>query len=121
MVAVEELGENKWKNVIYAAKLFSKNVTQCKSRWAIICARNVNKGTWTDEVNKFWYGVNSVVIIGEQDDQKLTELVRAHGAKKWTFIANLMQNKIGKQCRERWHNHLNPDINKSSWSEEEDR
>ena len=23
--------------------------------------------------------------------------------------------------RERWHNHLNPDINKSPWSEEEDR
>ena len=29
--------------------------------------------------------------------------------------------RIGKQCRERWHNHLNPDISKAPWSEEEDR
>ena len=29
--------------------------------------------------------------------------------------------RIGKQCRERWHNHLNPNISKAPWSEEEDR
>lgn len=31
-----------------------------------------------------------------------------------------MPGRIGKQCRERWHNHLNPDIKKSPWSEEEE-
>ena len=31
-----------------------------------------------------------------------------------------MKNRIGKQCRERWHNHLNPDIKKLKWSEIED-
>ena len=30
-------------------------------------------------------------------------------------------SRIGKQCRERWRNHLNPSINKQPWSEEEDR
>ena len=29
--------------------------------------------------------------------------------------------RIGKQCRERWHNHLNPNISKAPWSNEEDR
>ena len=29
--------------------------------------------------------------------------------------------RIGKQCRERWHNHLNPNINKAPWTESEDR
>ena len=29
--------------------------------------------------------------------------------------------RIGKQCRERWHNHLNPNICKDPWTEEEDR
>jgi hypothetical protein len=29
--------------------------------------------------------------------------------------------RIGKQCRERWHNHLNPQISKAPWSEDEDR
>ena len=28
---------------------------------------------------------------------------------------------LGKQCRERWHNHLNPDVNKKPWTEEEDK
>lgn len=31
-----------------------------------------------------------------------------------------MKGRIGKQCRERWHNHLNPAIKKSAWTEEED-
>jgi len=49
------------------------------------------------------------------------ELVEKHGAKKWSLIAQNLPGRIGKQCRERWHNHLNPHINKSAWSEEEDR
>ena len=44
------------------------------------------------------------------------------GAKKWSQIASELTGRTGKQCRERWHNHLNPDINKSkTWTETEDR
>jgi len=32
-----------------------------------------------------------------------------------------MPGRSGKQCRERWHNHLDPHINKSIWTEEEER
>jgi myb proto-oncogene protein len=32
-----------------------------------------------------------------------------------------ISGRIGKQCRERWHNHLNPNVNKNPWTEEEDR
>jgi len=32
-----------------------------------------------------------------------------------------LPGRMGKQCRERWHNHLNPDIKRDGWSEEEDR
>lgn len=49
------------------------------------------------------------------------ELVDKYGPKKWTLIARHLKGRIGKQCRERWHNHLNPDIKKSAWTEEEDR
>ncbi|OQR68392.1 transcriptional activator Myb-like [Tropilaelaps mercedesae] len=28
--------------------------------------------------------------------------------------------RIGKQCRERWHNHLNPNIKKSAWTRDEE-
>lgn len=43
-----------------------------------------------------------------------------YGPKKWTLIARHLQGRIGKQCRERWHNHLNPNIKKSAWTPEED-
>lgn len=48
------------------------------------------------------------------------DLVKSYGAKKWSFIASHLPGRISKQCRERWHNQLNPDVNKSPWSEEED-
>ncbi|XP_078442361.1 transcription factor MYB98-like [Wolffia australiana] len=32
----------------------------------------------------------------------------------------MLGERTGKQCRERWHNHLRPDIKKASWSEEEE-
>jgi hypothetical protein len=40
------------------------------------------------------------------------ELVAMYGAKKWSLIAQKLPGRIGKQCRERWHNHLNPNINR---------
>ena len=48
------------------------------------------------------------------------ELVRKYGPKRWTLIAKHLKGRIGKQCRERWHNHLNPDIKKTAWTDEED-
>jgi myb proto-oncogene protein len=43
------------------------------------------------------------------------------GPKKWSVIAQELPGRIGKQCRERWHNHLNPDIRRDDWTVEEDR
>lgn len=36
------------------------------------------------------------------------------------MIAKHLDGRIGKQCRERWHNHLNPAIIKSAWTEKEE-
>lgn len=55
-----------------------------------------------------------------EEDVILLELVRIHGPKKWSVIANALDGRIGKQCRERWHNHLNPAVRKDKWSTEED-
>jgi len=49
------------------------------------------------------------------------DLVKKHGVKSWSFIAKQLQGRLGKQCRERWYNHLNPSINKHPWTPEEDR
>ncbi len=49
----------------------------------------------------------------------LRHLVHVHGPHKWTDIANHLYGRIGKQCRERWSNHLNPAIIKSALTPEE--
>ena len=56
-----------------------------------------------------------------QEDTKLKDLVALHGTSKWTTVAEALGGRSGKQCRERWHNHLNPDVKKGGWTEEEDR
>nr|GMD28121.1 transcription factor MYB108-like [Ipomoea batatas] len=48
-------------------------------------------------------------------------MVKQFGMRKWSQIAENMVGRAGKQCRERWHNHLRPDIKKDGWSEEEER
>ncbi|KAG5185153.1 Homeodomain-like protein, partial [Tribonema minus] len=53
--------------------------------------------------------------------RKVVELVQVHGAQKWSQIAAQLPGRTGKQCRERWHNHLSPDINKAPFSAEEQR
>lgn len=65
-----------------------------------ICTR---KGAWTVE-----------------EDQLVVDLVARYGPKKWTLIATHLDGRIGKQCRERWHNHLNPEIVKTKWTDEEE-
>lgn len=50
----------------------------------------------------------------------LIERVRQYGKPRWQAIASSMSGRTGKQCRERWHNHLDPTISKAPWSAEED-
>ncbi|KAM0687861.1 hypothetical protein COBT_000894 [Conglomerata obtusa] len=56
----------------------------------------------------------------KEEDLKLLSIIRIHHPKNWSKIAELMQTRIGKQCRERWHNHLHPSIKKTPFSSEED-
>jgi hypothetical protein len=56
----------------------------------------------------------------KEEDDTVMHLVHKYGPKKWSLIASFLPGRIGKQCRERWHNHLNPDIKKECWSQEED-
>jgi hypothetical protein len=57
----------------------------------------------------------------EEEDQVILDFVRTNGAKNWNFVASELENRTPKQCRERWHNHLDPSIQKGPWSAEEDQ
>merc|ERR1712054_61332 len=55
-----------------------------------------------------------------EEDSLLVTLVEKYGASKWSQIAAHLEHRLGKQCRERWHNHLSPELNKRPWTEAED-
>jgi hypothetical protein len=63
----------------------------------------------------------------EIEDKAIKELVEKYGIRKWTVVAQKMEElyglkgRSGKQCRERWHNHLDPKINKKPWTEREEQ
>ena len=38
---------------------------------------------------------------------------------QWTDIAALIPERVAKQCRERWRNHLDPSVSRQPWTEEE--
>ena len=60
----------------------------------------------------------------QQEDMLLQTLVMQSmndgGKVKWSAVGQQMQGRSGKQCRERWHNHLSPEVNKAEWTAEED-
>ncbi|KAG7384631.1 putative tubulin polyglutamylase ttll1 [Phytophthora pseudosyringae] len=55
-----------------------------------------------------------------EEDGALEVAVHTTGANDWSAIARLLPGRCGKQCRERWVNHLSPAVNKEAWTEQED-
>ncbi|KAJ1376152.1 SANT/Myb domain [Sesbania bispinosa] len=90
-----------WKKI--AEHLPGRTDVQCLHRWQKVLNPDLVKGSWTKE-----------------EDGCLIELVRKYGFKRWSFIAKFLPGRIGKQCRERWHNHLDPAIKKDAWTDEEE-
>lgn len=61
-----------------------------------------------------------------KEDDIMRKIVEENGTKHWTLISYKLNQicldtkRSSKQCRERWHNHLNVGINKARWSFEEE-
>ena len=78
-----------------------------------------------DKVIRKDFGTSSKVIPrlwSEEEDRKLLETVQtARQPVKWPAIANSIPYRTGKQCRERWLNHLKPGVKGGhEWTAEED-
>ncbi|KAM0933164.1 putative transcription factor MYB-HB-like family [Dioscorea sansibarensis] len=99
--AVQRFKGKNWKKI---AECFADRTdVQCLHRWQKVLNPELVKGPWSKE-----------------EDEKIIEMVNKFGAKKWSTIAQALPGRIGKQCRERWHNHLNPAINRDAWTQEEE-
>ena len=100
--AVKKHGEKNWKAI--ADSVPGRTDSQCLHRWTKVLNPQIKKGLWQPE-----------------EDALLAKLVLENGPKGWTKIAQQLPGRIGKQCRERWHNHLDPAIKKDNFTEEEDQ
>jgi len=75
-----------------------------------------------DDEEKLNQGAWKKVVWTAAEDKKLLDLIAECGAKvRWSVVGDMMDGRSGKQCRERWHNHLSPDVRKTKWTAEEDR
>ena len=95
--AVVANGGKNWKKI--SEGLSGRTDVQCLHRWQKVLKPGIVKGPWTEE-----------------EDRTLGALVMVHGCKKWSHIASQLTGRLGKQCRERWFNHLDPAITKEAWT-----
>ncbi|CAL9007043.1 unnamed protein product [Prunus brigantina] len=99
--AVQKFNGRNWKKI--AECVPDRTDVQCLHRWQKVLNPDLVKGFWSKE-----------------EDDLIIELVAKQGNKKWSEIAKSLPGRIGKQCRERWHNHLNPDIKRTAWTKAEE-
>ncbi|CAN0907093.1 Transcription factor MYB3R-4 [Linum grandiflorum] len=99
--AVHRFKGKNWKKIAECFK--DRTDVQCLHRWQKVLNPELVKGPWSKE-----------------EDEIIVAMVRKYGPKKWSTIAQHLPGRIGKQCRERWHNHLNPSINKEAWTQDEE-
>lgn len=111
--AVASCGARNWKLISEIADV-GKSDVQCLQRWTQVLRPGLKKGTWSKD-----------------EDHLLVELVDKHKTRShtepfkecipWKKIEKDMGGRTAKQCRERWKLSLDPTINKSMWTPEEDR
>ena len=93
---------NSWSVI---AKYFpNKTAPQIAGRWEKVLNPCLVKGSWTRE-----------------EDEVILKFVQANGDKYWAKLALLLNGRTGKQCRERFKNHLDPNLVKNPWTPEEDQ
>ncbi|KAL4101683.1 hypothetical protein PRIC1_005432 [Phytophthora ramorum] len=98
--AVAELGHRNWMAV--AERVPGRDNAQCLQRWNKVLKPGLVKGPWSVE-----------------EDAMLMEMM-LKGYDNWRQVSNSIPGRTAKQCRERWRNRLDPSINKSPFTEEED-
>lgn len=81
-----------------------RSLVQCMNRWNNVLNPDLKKGRWNKE-----------------EDARVREHVRRNGAKNWGRLEGVIRGRIGKQCRDRWVNHLRPGIKKGEWTEQEEQ
>lgn len=88
---------------LIASHLVHRTPSQVAARWEKCLDPIITKGPFTSE-----------------EDAVIRDFVRVNGPRSWPRITELLPNRSSKQCRERWFNHLDPNVTKAQWTYEED-
>ena len=88
---------------VLASYFPNKTAPQLAGRWEKVINPQLVKGSWTRE-----------------EDEQIIRYVQTHGDKDWAKLALILKGRTGKQCRERFKNHLDTSVKHTSWTPEED-
>ncbi|GAX11948.1 hypothetical protein FisN_8Lh036 [Fistulifera solaris] len=83
-----------------------RTAKECHERWIRYLKPGVRKGQWTDQEDAIV--MEAVATCSEQP------------FTRWSDLAQRLPGRVGKQIRDRWVNHLNPNINHLPFSREDD-
>lgn len=110
-----------------------KPYTISQDLWMVPCLVHRNSNEYEPLYRPFRNEINAEKLQIRQtwlsyEDDALKEIVIENGARNWISIAKSLNEKVhkglpmrqGKQCRERWYNHLCPTLQKGKWSATED-
>ncbi|KAJ3436675.1 snRNA-activating protein complex subunit [Anaeramoeba flamelloides] len=98
---VKEDHKTNWELV--SQKFENFDSTMCLKRYRKILNIETKKGMWTDI-----------------EDNLLVNAIKLFGDSNWSQVSVFVYGRNSKQCRERWNNQLNPDINRSQFTVEEE-
>uniref|UniRef100_K3WIN3 Myb-like DNA-binding protein n=1 Tax=Globisporangium ultimum (strain ATCC 200006 / CBS 805.95 / DAOM BR144) TaxID=431595 RepID=K3WIN3_GLOUD len=98
--AVNDLGQRNWMAV--AERVPGRDNAQCLQRWNKVLKPGLVKGPWS------------------VDEDNLLMETMLKGYDSWRQVAAHIPGRTAKQCRERWRNRLDPNINKAPFTDEED-
>jgi hypothetical protein len=99
--SVRRYGEKNWQQV--ATCLEGRTAQQCLHRYKKALDPTIRRGKWTPD-----------------EDRMLEKAVQVYGCKNWSKIQQHVPGRTDVQCRERWVNVLNPELNSGPWAQEED-
>ena len=105
MIMKKHKNPRNWEPI--AAELNTgRSAKEVHERWIRYLKPGVRKGQWTD-------AEDAIVMeaVTTSNEQPFT---------RWSDLANRLPGRVGKQIRDRWVNHLNPNINHLPFTKEDD-
>ncbi|KAI9672397.1 MAG: hypothetical protein M1817_003419 [Caeruleum heppii] len=102
--ALDQLSRGSLKNWHrIAAELPGRSNKDCRKRWCNQVSGGLKKGSWEAE-----------------EDHRLEQAIREHG-HRWTVVAQDVVTRNADQCAKRWHHSLDPALDRSDWTLDEDQ